>query len=52
MLNEYRSRASFCPKRMRSIFEDEPSQAYRVIFFSSSSILIVRLIVRVNSGQY
>lgn len=30
MLDEYRSRASFCPDRMRRIFEDEPSQAYRV----------------------
>lgn len=30
MLDEYRSRASFCPKRMLNIFDDEASQAYRV----------------------
>jgi len=34
MLDEYRSRASFCPTRMRIIFEDEPSQAYRAKLWS------------------
>ncbi|UJR38051.1 hypothetical protein I4U23_030733 [Adineta vaga] len=34
MLDEYRSRASFCPKRMRNIFDDEASQAYRTKVWS------------------
>lgn len=29
-LDEYRSRASFSVERMRNLFEDEPSQAFRV----------------------
>ncbi|CAF2092526.1 unnamed protein product [Rotaria magnacalcarata] len=34
MLDEYRSRASFSVERMRNIFEDEPSQAYRTKIWS------------------
>ncbi|CAF0826000.1 unnamed protein product [Rotaria sordida] len=34
MLDEYRSRASFCTKRMRNIFEDEQSQNYRAKIWS------------------
>jgi hypothetical protein len=30
MLDEYRSKASFSTKRMQNIFDDEPSQEYRV----------------------
>ncbi|CAF1444008.1 unnamed protein product [Adineta steineri] len=34
MLNEYRNRSSFSVERMRNIFEDEPSQAYRTKLWS------------------
>ncbi|CAF4117910.1 unnamed protein product [Rotaria socialis] len=34
MLDEYRSRASFCTKRMLNIFEDQSSQAYRAKIWS------------------
>lgn len=54
MLDEYRSRASFCTKRMRQIFEDEPSQEYRVkstrhFFFF---LLLILLFFRTKYGQY
>ena len=40
MLDEYRSQASFNVERMRLIFEDESTQAYRVRDLRSKFIII------------